>query len=43
MNWQQEKATNLTLILAEAFTNFKPSVKKKQASNFLLVLQNLHD
>ena len=43
MNWQQEKATNLTLNFGGGIYKLQTFCEKKQASNFLSVFQNLHD
>ena len=43
MNWQQEKATNLTLNIGGGIYKLQTFCEKKQALNFLSVFQNLHD
>ena len=43
MNWQQEKATNLTLNLGGGIYKLQTFSEEKQALNSLSVSQNLHD
>ena len=43
MNWQQEKAINLTLYLGGGIYKLQTFCEKKQALNFPSVFQNLHD